>query len=99
MAPVPPFCLEPVRKRLRIEGGQVLDIKAERPAGRIDGLTPFSIDPEAQHGVTPAKLFDRNSQFFHVKRPPVELEIKMRRNFSEYPIRLSADPIGYLHRG
>jgi hypothetical protein len=99
MAPIPPFCLEPVHKRLRIERGQILYIKAERSAGRIDGLTPFRIDPEAQHGVTPAKPFDRNSQSFHVKRPPLELKIKMGRNFSEYPIRLASDPIGHLHRG
>ncbi|MND54682.1 hypothetical protein D3C80_457450 [compost metagenome] len=99
MAPLLAFRLKTARKRLRIKRGHVLHIKAERPADRIDGLTPFRVDTEAQHGMTPAETFDGNGQFFRIHRLPLEFEVKMGRNFPEYSIRLAADPIGHLHRG
>lgn len=98
MAPRVALDLEPARKRLRIKRRHVLHIEMQRATIRIDGLTPFRIDPEAQHRVSPAKPADRNGQFFQLQSSPLELEIKMGRNFSEYPIRLPTDPVGHLHR-
>lgn len=99
MAPFLALRLKTACKRFQIERGHVLHIKAERPAGGIDGLTPFRIDPEAQHGVTPAEPFHGNGQFIRIHRLSVEFEVEMRRNFPEYCIRLAADPIGHLHGG
>lgn len=98
MAPRVALDLEPARKRLRIKRRHVLHIEMQRATIRIDGLTPFRIDPEAQHRVSPAKPADRNGQFFQLQSSPLELEIKMGRNFSEHPIRLPTDPVGHLHR-
>jgi len=99
MAPRLTFGGKTVRKRLLIERRHVLHVEAERPAGGVHRLSPFRIDPEAEHGVTPAKPFDRDGQSFRLQPPAFELEIEMRRNFSEYPVRLSADPVGNLHGG
>lgn len=49
--------------------------------------------------MTPAQFLDRDSQSFRLQPLALELEIKMRRNFSEYPVRLSANPVGNLHGG
>jgi len=99
MAPLLTFGGKTMRKRLRIERRHILHIEAERPADRVHRLVPFRIDPEAEHGMTPAQFLDRDSQSFRLQPLALELEIKMRSNFSEYPVRLSADPVGNLHGG